>query len=381
MMQQAPPRWVRLCLVAAALCPLVVAGGPEPLEDMLPHMEYARLFDAFHRWSRRNGKVYASAVEKRAALTSYYYVRAGKGVDLGRARAGPPLRLRAPSPAAHRTACPTFAAPGEQNMNFVNKCNAQSNTTGFTCAANEFAGERHEAFNAARLRKFSEFKKQYSAEATHDPSVLASVQLPDSLDWSTTGALLPVRNQVRVARQAPRPRRQRGLRPALRSLHSERPGRPPLARRRVRARAARPLLTPPPRPPCAALGLRRARAARRTRSRRRRRSSRSRPSRRAARSRSPSRCSSRARATAAAAAVCRTTPSAGCTARAASRASPRTRTPPATGARRPAAAAAAPSASALRANPSASARSRAAAILRCRPATRRCCSTRSRSSP
>lgn len=117
MMQQAPPRWVRLCLVAAALCPLVVAGGPKPLEDTLPHMEYARLFDAFHRWSRRNGKVYASAVEKRAALTSYYYVRASCAwASAGLARARRSACARPHPPRAAPPAPPCRAGRAEYEL-------------------------------------------------------------------------------------------------------------------------------------------------------------------------------------------------------------------------------------------------------------------------
>lgn len=63
-------------LVLAALCPLACGRGPVPLEDSMPHVEYARLFDAFHAWSTKAGRTYSSPDEKRAALTAYYHVRA-----------------------------------------------------------------------------------------------------------------------------------------------------------------------------------------------------------------------------------------------------------------------------------------------------------------
>jgi hypothetical protein len=70
--------WAALAVHAIVLALLPFAGARTglPLEDTLSHLEYAQLFDAFHSWSARNGRSYATAQETRSAITAYYYVRA-----------------------------------------------------------------------------------------------------------------------------------------------------------------------------------------------------------------------------------------------------------------------------------------------------------------
>ncbi|KAG8460419.1 hypothetical protein KFE25_011910 [Diacronema lutheri] len=137
----------------AALAPLAW-GRQEALEDRLPHLEYARLFDAFHSWSNRLGRTYGSPDAKRTAIEHFYY-----------------------------------------NRKVVLACNEASVTTGFGCAINGFADESHASFNAARLRPFSKLDMRYAPEATHDASVLPGGHLPSSHDWATSSLLGPVRDQ------------------------------------------------------------------------------------------------------------------------------------------------------------------------------------------
>jgi hypothetical protein len=72
--------WAAVAVLSAA--PLAQARNAPPLEDSLSHLEYARLFDAFHSWSARLGKEYPSPASKRHALTAFYYVRRARTARL-----------------------------------------------------------------------------------------------------------------------------------------------------------------------------------------------------------------------------------------------------------------------------------------------------------
>ncbi|KAJ1625664.1 hypothetical protein T492DRAFT_879709, partial [Pavlovales sp. CCMP2436] len=75
---------------------------------------YAQLFDAFHSWSARNRRTYATSEDTRSAITAYYY----------------------------------------QNKKAVAACNAASERTGFSCGLGEFADETHAQFSETRLREY-----------------------------------------------------------------------------------------------------------------------------------------------------------------------------------------------------------------------------------
>jgi len=140
--------------IVLALLPSGAARGDLPLEDTLPHMEYAQLFDAFHSWSARNRRTYATSEDTRSAITAYYY-----------------------------------------NKKAVAACNAASERTGFSCGLGEFADETHAQFSETRLREYDKIVKRYSREGLHNLSFLPKAVVPSSVDWRTSGAVQPVRNQ------------------------------------------------------------------------------------------------------------------------------------------------------------------------------------------
>lgn len=71
----ARPGALAACVALAFAFGCAHARSPASLEDTLSHLEYARLFDAFHSWARRHHRTYPTAAKERSALAAFYLVR------------------------------------------------------------------------------------------------------------------------------------------------------------------------------------------------------------------------------------------------------------------------------------------------------------------